>query len=126
MATALAQAQSLTAVPSLDDLARDVTRARGLSAEVRGELIARAAAVTAALAAPMIAEPEPGRTARREQQTPSEDKMLTVDEGAAILRCSPRWIYRHADQLPFVHRLSRKSLLCSESGLRKWLAAHKP
>ncbi|HUY20346.1 MAG TPA: helix-turn-helix domain-containing protein [Candidatus Binataceae bacterium] len=115
--------QALTVLPTLDDLARDPTRARGLSAEVRGELIARAAAVTAALAAPLIAEL--GRTVQREQGA-SNDKMLTVHEAAEILRCRPRWIYDHAEQLPFIRRRSRKCLLCSESGLRKWLAARRP
>jgi hypothetical protein len=51
------------------------------------------------------------------------DRMLTVDEAAARLRRSRQWIYRHADRLPFVRRLSRKSLLCSESGLNAYLAA---
>jgi hypothetical protein len=53
------------------------------------------------------------------------DKMLTADEAAALLRKQRRWIYRNADRLPFVRRVSRKSLLCSESGLQQWLAAHK-
>lgn len=54
-----------------------------------------------------------------------EDRMLTVDEAANMLRRGRQWIYRNAHTLPFVKRISRKSLLCSEAGLKRWLAARK-
>jgi HD superfamily phosphodiesterase len=52
------------------------------------------------------------------------DKMLTADEAAALLHKDRRWLYRNAHRLPFVRRVSRKSILISESGLQQWLAAH--
>jgi hypothetical protein len=58
--------------------------------------------------------------------SPREDEhMLTVDEAAKVLRRGRQWIYRNAHSLPFVKRISRKSLLCSETGLKRWLAARK-
>jgi hypothetical protein len=42
-----------------------------------------------------------------------------------MLRRSRQWIYRNQHRLPFVKRISRKSLLCSEAGLKQWLASRK-
>ncbi len=54
-----------------------------------------------------------------------EDRYLTAEEAAAILRRSPRWLYRHKTKLPFVRRINRKVILFSEIGLRKWAAARR-
>jgi hypothetical protein len=51
--------------------------------------------------------------------------MLTPAEAAEMLRRTPRWIYRNAKQLPFVKRISAKSMLCSEAGVRRWLAGRR-
>lgn len=63
-------------------------------------------------------------TARR-PVTPEPDRLLTVAEAAQILEVTPKWLYRHADRLPFTRRLSRKALRFSEAGLRKWLATRR-
>jgi excisionase family DNA binding protein len=55
----------------------------------------------------------------------SEADLLTVDEAAAQLRVSPRWLYRHARTLPFARKLSRKVLRFSRSGLARWLATKR-
>lgn len=52
-----------------------------------------------------------------------KDRLLTPDEAAEILGESKRWLYRHQRQLPFIKRLSRKSLRFREAGLRRWMAA---
>ena len=49
------------------------------------------------------------------------DRLLTPGETSAILGVSRRWLYRHADKLPFTRRLSRKCLRFSESGVYKYL-----
>ena len=53
------------------------------------------------------------------------DRLLTVDDASRILEVTPKWLYRHADRLPFTRRLSRKALRFSEPGLRKWLATRR-
>jgi excisionase family DNA binding protein len=55
----------------------------------------------------------------------SEADLLTVDEAAALLRVSSRWLYRHAATLPFARKLSRKVLRFSRSGLARWLATRR-
>src|SRR5688572_10339304 len=44
------------------------------------------------------------------------DHLLTSDEAAQALGVTPRWLYRHARNLPFARRLSRKVLRFSEAG----------
>jgi predicted DNA-binding transcriptional regulator AlpA len=55
----------------------------------------------------------------------SEGALLTIDEAAAQLRVSPRWLYRHAKTLPFTRKLSRKMLRFSQAGLARWLATRR-
>ncbi len=75
------------------------------------------------LAALATAPPAPNG---RPPEAPAEDRLLTPEEAAAALRVTPRWLYRHAQRLPFTRRLSRKALRFSEAGLRRWRAAHRP
>lgn len=105
----------LTAVPSLDELARDPSLATGLPAHTLKSLMLRTAALLAVLAA---AEEQP-TTATPAAYEP--DKWISADEAAALLQKPRRWIVDNADRLPWVRRVSRKKLLCSEAGLRKWL-----
>jgi hypothetical protein len=56
----------------------------------------------------------------------SESDLMTIDEAAAMLRLTPRWLYRHAKQLPFARKLSRKVLRFSRTGAAKWLATKRP
>jgi hypothetical protein len=77
-------------------------------------------AFIAALAARLL-EPAPSP-----EPAPNEpDKMLTTVEAAAILRRSVKWLYRHQKTLPFARRLSARSWVYSEQGLRRWLGRQK-
>jgi hypothetical protein len=51
--------------------------------------------------------------------------LFTIDEAAAMLRVSPRWLYRHAKNLPFSRKLSRKVLRFSRAGIARWLATRR-
>jgi hypothetical protein len=114
-------------VPTVKELARDPSRARGLSPTVIAALLAKFGADLAelssaqnALAAALLdSKQAPHATAD------ADDRMMTADEAAVVLHHDRRWLYRHAADLPFVRRVSRKSFLCSEIGLRKWLAAQR-
>jgi len=48
------------------------------------------------------------------------DRLVTVDEAAERCALSARYIYAHADRLPFVVRVGRK-VRCSEARLARWL-----
>ena len=53
------------------------------------------------------------------------DVMLKVDEVAARLRKSKKWVYRRAKTLPFARRLGPRSWVFSQNGLDKWLPRQK-
>lgn len=105
-------------VPSLDEIARDSRRATGLPKATLASLLRRCAAAQSALVA------EIDEVTRDDQAVVAQDddQMLTVEEAATVLRRSRQWIYRNAAHLPFVKRISRKSLLCSRIGIARWLA----
>lgn len=48
------------------------------------------------------------------------DTLLKVDEAAARLGVSKRWMYRKADSLPFTKRLTGGTLRFSARGLERW------
>jgi len=97
----------------LDNLLRallaDPSRLEALAPEQERVLVANLRAVmgqnSSSVAAPMN---PPART---------HDDLLTVDEASAMLRVSPRSLYRHAKTLPFTRKLSPKVLRCSRAGI---------
>jgi len=60
------------------------------------------------------------------EATGEPDRLLTVDQAAAVLGVTPRWLYRRATTLPFARRLSRGVLRFEEAGLRRYMAAGGP
>jgi hypothetical protein len=109
-------------VPTIEEIARDQSRVRGLSIETIAALMARAAAVQGTLSAALILL---GPTKPDQPEEPADGEMLTVDEAAIRLHRTRRWIYRHAKSLPFVKRLSPRNLVCSERKLSRWLEQRK-
>ena len=82
--------------------------------------IAQLAAAQSTLAARMMTA-----AAQPRRQEEEETNWLSVEEAAAKVGRSPRWFYRNAKRLPFLKRLSRKVLLVSEAGMRRWVASQK-
>lgn len=82
-------------------------------ARVVGELEAIKFMVWTANAAPPAAPPI------------EKDVLLTAADVHRQTTLSARWLYRHADALPFTRRVGRK-VLFSSSGLAKWLATRRP
>jgi hypothetical protein len=111
----------IAAIPSLDELVRDPSRATGLSIPTLAALQAQCAAAQGAIAAAMSSAPHPTRLRAVE----AEDRTLDADQIAAELGQSRRWVFRNARKLPFVRRISRKSLVGSEAGLRRWREVQK-
>lgn len=71
-----------------------------------------------ALAAKLLERPA-------ESQQAEPPNLLTVEQAAARLHRSPRWIYRHCKRLPFCHRVSRKVLLVNGQKMEQWIATQK-
>jgi len=66
-------------------------------------------------------------TMQKPQDQPSSesDVMLKVEEVAARLRKSTKWVYHRAKTLPFARRLGSRSWVFSSQGLERWLARQK-
>jgi excisionase family DNA binding protein len=64
------------------------------------------------------------RLLRRSQpaREPERDEVLTVEEAARYLRVSPDYLYRHAEELPFVARIGGRLVIVGRQ-LERWLAA---
>jgi hypothetical protein len=112
----------MIAVPTLDELVRDPSRAAGLSIPTLAVLQAQCAAAQGAIAAAMSSAPTQAVHLRA---VGAEDRTLDADQIAAELGQSRRWVFRNAGKLPFVRRISRKSLVGSEAGLRRWRDVQK-
>jgi predicted DNA-binding transcriptional regulator AlpA len=65
-----------------------------------------------------IAEDKPAEPAVPEP----DDTNLSMEEAAARLRRSAKWLYRHRTRLPFVRKLGPRSYVCSKNGLDRWVA----
>lgn len=57
---------------------------------------------------------------------PARAGLLMPEEAASRLSVSVRWLYRHAGNLPFTRKLSRKVLRFDEAGLERWLKDQRP
>ncbi len=64
-----------------------------------------------------------GGTPRRAQEP---EKLLTAQQVAETLNVTSRWVYEHADSLPFMRRIGSRSLRFSSRGLEKYLAQPRP
>jgi predicted DNA-binding transcriptional regulator AlpA len=110
----------LAVVPSLDEIGRDPSLTQGLTSRTRAELIVRASAVIAALAAPLIADQAP---ALEQHSSPGGDRLLDVNEAATMLGCKLGWLYHSAKDLPFTVRLGPGQLRFSLSGIERFMRA---
>jgi hypothetical protein len=115
----------LTAVPSLDEIARDPQKAANLPAHALRSLIVRTATLqNLLLAALMTAEAE--EPAAAVPAAPETDRMLTPDEAAAICGLPRRYLLRATRGKPFRRDFSRKRIRFSEIGLRRWRDSRRP
>ena len=91
----------------------------GVSAEMVPDLLAQLRGLEARLLVRLVASAP--RVPTKEGRT-EPDRLLSAAEAAARLDVTPRWLYRHAGNLPFTRRLSRKALRFSETGLQRYIA----
>jgi hypothetical protein len=109
------------AIPSLDDLAGDPLRARGLPADALAALAARCAAVQSALASAQLALVlDSGTTGA---PAPNDgDRLLVVEEAAAKLRVTEDFLYRRKD-LPFRVSVAPGQVRFSLKGIERFIRA---
>ena len=50
-----------------------------------------------------------------------DDRLVTAKEAGELLNVSRDWIYRHAHELPFTRRPTKRAVRFSYHGIQKWL-----
>jgi len=101
------------AVPTLDELAADPTRASGLPDTTVQALLCRCLHAQTALMGALLAS-----GSSRAPETP--DSLLDIEAAAGRLGCSKGWLYHHARQLPFTVRNGRL-LRFSSHGIDRYI-----
>jgi hypothetical protein len=64
----------------------------------------------------------PASSAETSTEASADGANLTIEETAALIRRSTKWLYRHHSRLPFVRKIGPRSYICSKTGLERWLA----
>ncbi len=85
---------------------------------ILGQLEALRVSLLAALLTHPTTTTSPGEPSEKSQP---QDRLLSPAEAAAVLKVTPRWLYRHHRTLPFARKLSRRALRFSEAGMQQWL-----
>lgn len=105
--------------PTLAFLAADPSRINELDRDALPELIGQVEAIKAALWA-RLQSPVPSAPPAAASNGAGGDDLLTAGEAAERLGVDRRWMYRHADTLPFTRKLAPGTLRFSSRGLERW------
>lgn len=103
-------------VSTLALLASDPSRIEDVARADLPALIGEAARLHALLTARLLAAP----IVETPVASSNGSDLLTVAEVAEQLAVSTRWVYRHADELPFTRKLSNGALRFDARGLERW------
>ena len=105
---------SLHILPSLDGLKADPSKIEDLSEEECQTMLIQLAIIQPLLLGRMI-------SFTGKPESVEEDNLLTVKQAAKRLGCTPDWLYRHSNELPFTRRLSPRQLRFSSKGITRYL-----
>jgi predicted DNA-binding transcriptional regulator AlpA len=107
--------EKLVQIPTLDSLMTDPGLVQTLPAHVVDHILIQVTSLLPLL----VAKAHAVTTTQKSQQ---EDRLLSIEEAAAILGKTKDWLYRHADSLPFTVREGRL-LRFSNNGIQKYIHA---
>jgi predicted DNA-binding transcriptional regulator AlpA len=107
-------------------LLADPDRLADVPLELVPALIGETATLQARLWARLQAGTAPGPVpAAGKSGAADPDRLLTVKEAGKLLGVADRWMYRHADRLPFTRRLTEGTLRFSLRGLERGQATRR-
>ena len=120
----------LLRLPTLDEIAREPSRARDLSMEALASLSAINIAAHSAIAAAQAERLLAGSSNQHASGAVGEDRLLTAEAAAAILAVSKAWLYRRAARLGLSVKLDDGTLRFSSAAVQKLIrgkhASFKP
>jgi hypothetical protein len=102
----------------LQTLVADPARTREIPLTQVGALVVELAAIQTQLGLRIQAE---GSSGPGPESRVKPDRLLTPEQASGALGVTVRWLYRHAGDLPFTRRLSRKTLRFSEAGANNYI-----
>jgi hypothetical protein len=108
---------NVAAVPTLDEVGTDPTRASALPPAALHGLLCRCLTVQTALMGALLTASGHTIEAARE---PAPDTLLDVADAATRLATTKDWLYRHAHHLPFTIRNGRQ-LRFSRLGIDRYI-----
>ncbi len=108
----------LQAVPSIDELFSDATKAAAIPPEVARTMLAGLAGLLPVLIA------QSSRDTNKAEAPTAPEKWLTVEQVVSQFGVTERWLYRHKRHLPH-SQPTRKTLIFPEERLRRWFASRK-
>jgi len=79
------------------------------------------AAIAAALQQATDALARVAEALRHGREAPTSDGLLSAKEAGRRTGMSTRWLYAHADTLPFAVRVGTKAVRFSARGIEKWV-----
>lgn len=109
----MANAQKISAVPTLTDLLSDPARITGLPRNAIADLRGQIAKLDTLLLS--------GLFGGQAQPSTNGDRLLTAAEAAQKLGATEGWLYRHASTLPFVVHVGKKHLRFSEAAMERYI-----
>jgi predicted DNA-binding transcriptional regulator AlpA len=109
------------AIPTLDELATEPSRASDLAADALAALATRCAAVQSALAAAQLALVVNSGTTEA-SAIPNGDRLLGIKEAAAKLAVTEDYLYRRKDW-PFRVNVGPSQVRFSSNGIDKFIRA---
>jgi len=126
---ALTKPAQQVSLPALDEVLRNSACLESLYAHTLAALALKANALACIIAArlALVAAEHRDPLKPRPKDRPeirAASRTISAEEACALLHQPRYWLFRNARRLPFVIRLSHKKLICDETLLRAWLAAH--
>lgn len=108
--------------PPISELLVDPRRATELSLEQAAACLHQVTALQLVLVGRVA---EASAVPAESERLDPPDRMLNAREVADRLGVTVRWLYRHANGLPFTRRLSGRTLRFSAAGVARFLAEKK-
>jgi predicted DNA-binding transcriptional regulator AlpA len=115
----------LVAAATLDNLSDRPALAATLPLDVAQHLLTQANARLAATQSARDALMIRLATGNQAPAAKNQSRTLDADEIATALGQSRRWVFKNAQQIPPVRRISRKALAADEAELLRWRATQK-
>ena len=111
----------MNSIPTLDEISREPERLQGLDSTTLFALALRANSVAGMIAAHLAI----ASNGHHHPAPAQAEEWVTVEDAAELAHKSRRWFFRNSSRLPFIKRVSARSVVVSRQGLERWISRRK-